>query len=172
MGDSSCQLSRAFTCVQIWNVRIRLFNLNFRYMATRRHTRASCNAVLLVWASLRLAPILLYCTVLYYTILYYTTLHYTIICYKIISTWCVISTWYIQRRVLWVCKARQLDHPDHHAKMQQKLYEIIMKCMHIHIFVVCLICKFFSMVDGYNMDESLLVFNLLSGIGGARYHWL
>ena len=36
------------------------FNLNFRYTATSRHalhTHASCNAVPLVWGSLRLAPI-------------------------------------------------------------------------------------------------------------------
>ena len=39
---------RALVHVQIWNVRIRSFNLNLRYMATckqmDRHTHASCNA--------------------------------------------------------------------------------------------------------------------------------
>ena len=36
---------------------IRSFNLNIRYMVGRTgHTHASCNAVTLVWGSLRLAP--------------------------------------------------------------------------------------------------------------------
>ena len=39
------------------NFEARSLNLNFRYMATRRHTHASSNAVTHVWGSLRLAPI-------------------------------------------------------------------------------------------------------------------
>ena len=36
---------------------IHLFNLNLRYMASRIHTHTICNAVPLVWSSLRLAPV-------------------------------------------------------------------------------------------------------------------
>ena len=56
---STCANSKC-TCTYVY-LRIRSFNLNFRYMAASRHTyihtHASCNAVTLVWGSLRLALI-------------------------------------------------------------------------------------------------------------------
>ena len=36
---------------------IHSLNLNFRYMATHKHTHTSSNAVMLVWGSLRLTPL-------------------------------------------------------------------------------------------------------------------